>query len=135
MQIIFPSFFSHPFSLYALAAEEYPLGYERQSRRKFQCWFIIYLSLGKLKNTLYNLSSFERPFGTGLAQLVKNPPAMQETLVLFLGWEDPLEEGMATHSTILAWRSPMDRGAWWAAVHGVTKSQTWLSNQAHILFF
>ena len=39
-----------------------------------------------------------------------------------LGWEDPLEEGMATHSNILAWRIPMDRGAWQAAVHGVAKS-------------
>ena len=41
-----------------------------------------------------------------------------------LGWEDPLEEGMAIHSSILAWRIPMDRGAWWATVHGVTKRQT-----------
>ena len=40
-----------------------------------------------------------------------------------LGWEDPLEEGMATHSSILAWRIPMDRGAWWATVHGVAQSQ------------
>ena len=39
------------------------------------------------------------------------------TQVRSLGWEDPLEEGMATHSTILAWRTPMDRGAWWATVH------------------
>ena len=39
------------------------------------------------------------------AQLTKNRPAMQETLVQFLGWEDPLEEGMATHSSILAWES------------------------------
>ena len=46
---------------------------------------------------------------------------MQETWVQSLGWEDPLEEGMATHSTILAWRIPMDRGAWWAIVHGVAK--------------
>ena len=45
-----------------------------------------------------------------VAQLVKNPPAM----VWFLGWEDSLEKGMATHSSILAWRIPMDRGAWWA---------------------
>ena len=44
-------------------------------------------------------------------QLVKNLPAMQETLVQFLSWEDPLEEGMATHSSVLAWRIPMDRGA------------------------
>ena len=57
-----------------------------------------------------------------VAQLVKNPPAMWETWVRSLGWEDPLEEGMATHSSILAWRMPTDRGAWWVAVHGVTKS-------------
>ena len=47
-----------------------------------------------------------------------------------LGREDPLEEGMATHSSILAWRIPMDRGAWWATVHKVTKSHTRLSEQA-----
>ena len=41
-----------------------------------------------------------------IAQLVKNPPAMQETLVRFLGREDPLEKGEATHSSILAWRIP-----------------------------
>ena len=53
-------------------------------------------------------------------QLVKNPPAMQETRVRSLGWEDPLEEGVATHSSILAWRIPMDRGAWWVpTVQGV----------------
>ena len=58
------------------------------------------------------------------AQSVKNPPATQETWVQFLGWEDPLEEGMATHSGIFAWRIPMERRAWRATVHGVTKSQT-----------
>ena len=41
-----------------------------------------------------------------MAQLVKNPPTMQETPVQFLGWEDPLEKGMVTHSSILAWRIP-----------------------------
>ena len=41
-----------------------------------------------------------------VAQLVKNPPAMQETLVQFLGRKDPLEKGNATHSSILAWRIP-----------------------------
>ena len=46
-----------------------------------------------------------------VAQLVKNPPAIRETWVRSLGWEDPLEEGMATHSSILAWRIPMDRPA------------------------
>ena len=59
-----------------------------------------------------------------LAQMVKNPPAMQETWVRSLGWEDPLEEGMATHSGILAWRIPMDKGAWRAIVYGVAKTWT-----------
>ena len=45
--------------------------------------------------------------------MVKNLPAMQKTLVQSLGWEDHLEEGMETHSNILAWRVAMDRGAWW----------------------
>ena len=62
-----------------------------------------------------------------VAQIVKNLPAMWETWVQSLGWEDPLEEDMATHSSILAWRIPMDRGVWWATVHGVTESQTRLS--------
>ena len=56
-----------------------------------------------------------------VAQTVKNWFAMQETCVQSLGWEDPLEEGMATHSSILAWRIPKDRGAWQATVHRVTK--------------
>ena len=56
--------------------------------------------------------------------MVKNPPAMRETWVRSLGWEDPPEEGMATHCSILAWRISMDRGAWWATVHGVTESDT-----------
>ena len=59
-----------------------------------------------------------------IAQLVKNLPVMRETWVRFLGWEDPLEEGMTTHSSILAWRIPVNRGAWWATVHGVAKSWT-----------
>ena len=44
--------------------------------------------------------------------MVKNLPAMQKTWVQSLGWEDPLKDGMATHSSILAWRIPMDRGVW-----------------------
>ena len=55
-----------------------------------------------------------------MAQLVKNPPAM-ETWVWFPSWEDPLEKGKATHFSILAWRIP------WT-VHGVSKSQTQLSD-------
>ena len=53
---------------------------------------------------------------------------MQETWLQSLDWEDPLEEGMATHSSILAWRIPMDRGAWQATVCGVTESWTQLSD-------
>ena len=58
----------------------------------------------------------------------KESYTMQETWVRSLGWEEPLEEDMATHSRILAWRSPVDGGALWATVHGVTKSWTWLSD-------
>ena len=57
-----------------------------------------------------------------MAQMVKNPPAMQETWVRYLGWEDPLEDGMATYSSIVSWRIPLDRGAWRAAAHWVAKS-------------
>ena len=62
-----------------------------------------------------------------MPQLVKNPPAMWETWVLSLGWDDPLKEEMATHSSILAWRIP------WAEelVHGILKSLTGLS-EIHI---
>ena len=48
--------------------------------------------------------------------------------VLSLDWEDALEEGMATHSSILAWRIPMDRGTWWATVHDIAKSRTQLND-------
>ena len=63
-------------------------------------------------------------------QMVKNLPAMQDTWVWSQGQEAPLEEGMAIHSSILAWRIPMARGAWQATVHGVAKSRTQLSNYA-----
>ena len=63
-----------------------------------------------------------------MAQTVKNLPAVQETQVRSLGREDPLEEEIATHSSILAWRIPMDRGAWQVTVHGVSNSQTLLSD-------
>ena len=61
-------------------------------------------------------------------RVVKNPPVMEETWVQSLGQEDPLEEDMVIHSNILAWRIFNDRWAWWATVHGVSKSQTWLSD-------
>ena len=71
---------------------------------------------------------FQYPWASLVAQMVKNPPAMWEIWLQSLGWEDPLEEGMATHSSILGWRIPMDRGAWQAAVHGVAKSGTLASD-------
>ena len=58
-----------------------------------------------------------------MAKLVKNLPEMWEAWVRSLGWEDPLEKGMATYSSILAWRIP-----WICTVYGVTKSWTWLSD-------
>ena len=81
--------------------------------------------------------------------MVKNLSAKQETWVQSLGQEDPLEEGTATRSSILAWRipwteelgglscleNPMDREAWWAAVHGVAKSRTRLSDFTFTFYF
>ena len=63
-------------------------------------------------------------------EVIKNPPANagdREMQVQSLGREDPLEEEMATHSSILAWEISRDRGTWWAVVHRVTKSRTRLS--------
>ena len=101
----------------------------------------IFTNLTKIPSPLYHLhyismckrftcSQNEAIGNRSLAQSVKNPPAMQETWVQFLGWEDPLEEGMAIRSSILAWRIPTDRGAWRATVHGVTKRRTQLSDSA-----
>ena len=64
-----------------------------------------------------------------VAQLAKNPPAMQQIWVRSLDWEDLLEKGKATHSSILAWRIP------WTAVDGVTKSRARLSEfHFHFIF-
>ena len=63
-----------------------------------------------------------------VAQLVKNLPATWETCVGSLGGKDPLEEGMATHSSTLCLENPMNGGAWQATVHGVAKSRTQLSD-------
>ena len=56
-------------------------------------------------------------WASSVAQSVKNLSAMWETWVRSLAWEDTLEESMAIHSNIFAWRIPVDKGAWWAAVH------------------
>ena len=57
----------------------------------------------------------------------------QEMLVQSLGREDPLEEEMATHSSILAWRIPWTKGAWWATVHRVGRKELDTTEQAHLL--
>ena len=74
------------------------------------------------------MSSCYSKWASLVAQRVKRLPAVQEIQVWSLDHVDPLEKRMATHSSILAWRILMDRGAWWATVHGAAKSQTQLSN-------
>ena len=69
-----------------------------------------------------------------VAQTIKNPPAMWDTWVQSLGWEDRLEESKATHFSILAWRIPMDRGTRWVTFHEFTESDAteWLNTAQHI---
>ena len=70
-----------------------------------------------------------------VAQMVKNSPAMQETWVWSLGWEDPLEEGMATHSSILALENLMDRGVCQAITHGFAELDIteWINTAQHMM--
>ena len=72
-----------------------------------------------------------------VAQTLRNLPAMRETWVQPLGWEDPLEEGKATHSDILAWRIPIDRKAWKVTVPGVSESDMTeqLSTAQHMVLY
>ena len=74
------------------------------------------------KYTFFFVESYIALGASLVALLVNNPPVMQETSVRFLGQEDPLEQNMAIHCRILAWRIPMNRGAWQVIVHGVAKS-------------
>ena len=82
------------------------------------------LNLFQHKGLFKWVSSSHHSWAYLVAQLVKNPPAMWETWVQSLGWEDPLEKTMATNSSILAWRIPRTV----CRVHGVAKSWTWLSD-------
>ena len=75
--------------------------------------------LNNENNRVELLQAKQLTWASLVAQMVKHSPAMQETRVRSLGWEDPLEEGVATHSSILGWRRPMNRGAWRATVHEV----------------
>ena len=76
-----------------------------------------------LVEKLYHLHNWNKL----VALMVKNLPEVRETWARSLGWKGPLKEGLATHSSILPWRIPIDRGARWAGVHGVTKSWIQLS--------
>ena len=93
-----------------------------------EAWWATVQGVSKSRTRLSNFTfTFKSRRGASLvAQLVKNMSAMQETLIQSLGWEDPLEKETATHSSILAYRIPMDRGTWQATVHRVSKSWTWL---------
>ena len=90
---------------------------------------MLFLLSHQIPDNLVAAPSFQTSL---VAQTVKNLPAAWETWVQSLGWEDPLEESMAIHSSILAWRS-LDRGAWWAIVHGVAKNWTQLSVHTSML--
>ena len=88
-----------------------------QEKRKF-CPY-------KVKKDLRTTHIYMAPLLASLvAQMGKNSPAVQETWVQFLGGEDPLQKETATHANILNLKNSMDRGAWWATVHGVAKNQT-----------
>ena len=65
-----------------------------------------------------------------MVQRVKSLSAMWETWVWSLGWEDLLEKEISNHSSILAWRIPKDRGAWWATVHGVANRHDWVTSHS-----
>ena len=81
----------------------------------------VYIALDSGRNLSKIDRHLLRPGAFQVAEVVKKSPCIAEDQGLILGWEDTLEKGMATHSSILAWRIPMDRGAWWAKDHWVTK--------------
>ena len=80
--------------------------------------------VSKNKKTL----NHKLPSGKSIEDGASGKQETSKKWVWSLGQEDALEEGMVTHSSIFAWRIPMDRRAWQAAVNGVAKSQTWLSD-------
>ena len=89
-----------------------------------ETWFDSWVISSPEEGVGYSLQYF---WGSLVAQMVENLSATWETWVRSPGWEDPFKEAIATHSSILSWRVPMNRGAWLAAAHLVTKSWTKLS--------
>ena len=99
--------------LYQLSHKGNPRNSKDSGSKKFEkCWFkfcqraVLNAELPRTFNMQSKWMQLMLHRASLVAQLVKNPPAMQETLVQFLGWEDPLEKGKATHFSILAWRIP-----------------------------
>ena len=82
----------------------------------------VYRFMGLDMNVCIYTPTYTSKPGFPGGSVVKSLLAMQHTQVQSLGWEHPVEEGTATHSSILAGNSCMDRGAWWARVHRVAKS-------------
>ena len=108
----------------------FPLGLTGFNLLEFQGTLKSFLQHHNLKASILGHSAFLK--ASLVAQMVKSLPAMHETWVQSLSWKDPLEKEMATHSCL---ENFMDRGAWQAIVHGVTKSQTKLNNFTFFLFF
>ena len=108
-------------------------------------WNLAHANLGILWLLRMNMASgmaksrcsncITRAWASLVTQTVKSPPAMEDTWVWSLGWEECLEKGMATHSNILDWQNSMDRGAWPATAHRVAKSRTQRSNFFFSFFF
>ena len=105
----------------------------QKKKKRLYAWFYLH-EIHKRVKLIYKNGSLNCGYPcweartSHVAQTVKNLPATWETQVRSLGLEDPLEKGMATHSSVLAWRIPRTRGDWWATVHGVSKSRTRLIN-------
>ena len=106
--------------------------------KRIKMWNILFPQIRKDINKIILLSKDARNWASLVAQVVKNPPAMRETWIRSLGWENPLEEGMATHSSILAWRIPRDREPGglqsmrlkrvrydWATKHSTAHARNW----------
>ena len=103
--------------IHCLSGPEYPPFWHGQSTPRVVRAFILF---NKFLDVLR---------ASWVAHIVKNPPAVLETWVRSLSWEDPVKEGMATHSSTFAWRIPVNRGPWQAAVYGVAELDMteWLS--------
>ena len=91
-----------------------------------RCYFLVKIPNQEVSMTIsVSLGWFntrpENGWASMVAQMVKNLPAIQETWLWSLGWEDPLEEEMITHFSILTWTIPMDRGACQATVQGLQR--------------